>query len=222
MTVGTGFTPSVHGFPFPNWFPPGTPVLVVPTPFGPLKLGDANMGVCGGMVYAALDLFLYGRPRPAEPTPAVFRYFCRRLLESWDLPFGVLKYYDGQRRPGATRGFVEGLTRQTVLTEWPKVQRLLDTGRPAPLGLVNVRSLDPRRLVQNHQVLAHGYDLSADGSRVALNVYDPNWPDDDAATLTLQLDDPDADAPLDHSREGATVRGFFATAYTRPPEPPAW
>ena len=172
MTVRTGFTSSAHGFPFPNWFPPGSPVVLVPTPFGTLTFGDANAGLCGGMVYAALDLFVYGQPRPATPTPPVFRYFCKRLLESWNLPFGVLKYYDGQRRPGASRmlgdlRLVDGLTRQTVLDEWPKIRDLLDTGRPAPLGLVKVASFDPRQLVKNHQVLAHGYTLSSDGNRVA-------------------------------------------------------
>ena len=227
MTVRTGFTSSTHGFPFPNWFPPGSPVVLVPSPFGTLKLGDANAGLCGGMVYAALDLFVYGQPRPAEATPPVFRYFCKRLLESWNLPFGVLKYYDGQRRPGASRmlgdlRIVDGLTRQTVLDEWPKIRDLLDTGRPAPLGLVTVASFDPRQLVKNHQVLAHGYELSADGRRVALHVYDPNYPDDDTTTLTLRLDDPDADIPVAHSCEGETVRGLFLSGYARPPEPPPW
>ena len=227
MTVRTGFTSSAHGFPFPNWFPPGSPVVLVPTPFGTLTFGDANAGLCGGMVYAALDLFVYGQPRPATPTPPVFRYFCKRLLESWNLPFGVLKYYDGQRRPGASRmlgdlRLVDGLTRQTVLDEWPKIRDLLDTGRPAPLGLVKVASFDPRQLVKNHQVLAHGYTLSSDGNRVALHVYDPNYPDDDTTTLTLRLDDPDAAVPVAHSCEGETVRGLFLSGYARPPEPPPW
>ena len=91
MTVRTGFTSGTHGFPFPNWFPPGSPVVILPTPCGPLKLGDANAGLCGGMVYAALDLFVYGQAPPHEATPPVFRYLCKRLLESWNLPFGVLK-----------------------------------------------------------------------------------------------------------------------------------
>ena len=99
----TGFVPSQHGFPFTNWFPPGTPIVVVPTPFGTVKAGDANGGVCGGMVFAALDLFAAERPVPPEPTEPVVRYLCRRLLNSFDLPFGVMRYYDLQRRPGASR-----------------------------------------------------------------------------------------------------------------------
>ncbi len=209
----TGFTAAAHGFPFPNWFPARTPVIVLPTPFGPLNLGDAGKGVCGGMVYAALDFFLFGKRRPDDADANLFAYLGRRLVESWDLPAGVLKYYDGQRRA------LPALTRRTAEVEWPKVQALLDTGRPAPLGLVNVHSLDPRLLVKNHQVLAHSYDLADDA--VTLHAYDPNYPGDDV-TLTVPLAELDAGTPVTHSIDGPSVRGLFVTSYARPWVLPAW
>jgi hypothetical protein len=215
----TAFTPSQHGFPFANWFPSGTPILHVPTPFGRIPVGDAGGGVCGGMVFAALDLYAADRPVPASPTPSVFRYFCRRLLDSFDLPFGVLRYYDLQRRAGASRfvGGVRvrpGVTAWTVEREWPRVQAELDAGRPVPLGLVKADSFDPRDLGKNHQVLAVGY--AANGEEAIVRIYDPNYPGDDTATLTLSLRDADAGRPVRHSCEGETVRGFFATEYRRP------
>ncbi len=217
--VRTAFDPVRHAPPFPNCFPRGTPVVTLPTPFGRLRLGDACYGLCGGMVFAALDGFLWGVPPPAEPTPEVVRYFARRLLESWDFPFGVLKYLDWQRRPqrsatvGGTR-LVNGLTRLTVRTTWPDVRAQLDAGVPVPLGVVKASSFDPRRMPENHQVLAHGYTLA--GDTATLHVYDPNYPADPDAAVELPLADPESPRAFAHSCEGHTVRGLFVAAYTRP------
>lgn len=218
-----GFVPSRHGLPFPNWFPPGTPVVVLPTPFGPVPLGNANGGLCGGMVFTAIDLFLLGQPPPPAADPPVVQYLGRRLLDSFNLPFGFLKYYDWQCRPNASRGWA-GVTVQagvSALTrdEWPRVRAELDAGRLAPLGLVKAYSYDPRAIGQNHQVLAHGYDLAADGT-VTLSVYDPNFPGDDGVTLSLNLNA--VGANVIHSREGEPVRGFFLTEYRPPADPPAF
>jgi len=224
-TVATGFETRTHGFPFPNWFPPGSPVVVVPTPFGRLTVGDASAGLCGGMAFAALDLYLFNVPRPQEPTPPVFRYLCKRLLDSWHFPFGVMKYYDGQRRPSASKflagvKWLDGLTFKTIVEEWPKIRDALDAGMPAPLGLIHSSSFDPRKLAENHQVLAHGYSI--EGDAVALHIYDPNHPDDETAELTFSLAAPDGGAVIRHGCEGGSVRGLFLTDYARPAEAPTF
>lgn len=207
----SAFAPSTHGFPFPNAWPDGMPVLDVPTPFGRVPVGNARAGVCGGMVFAALDLFSYRLPVPREPTPEVFRYLVRRLFDSWDLPFGGLRYYTWQARPR--------LARLTVEEEWPRVRAVLDAGQPAPLGLVQVHSLDPRQIGRNHQVLAYGYGVS--GGAVSLRVYDPNYPNDDGLTLTFDAVTAAVERPVVHGIEGPTVRGFFLTEYRKPLAPPA-
>jgi hypothetical protein len=200
----TGFVPSVHGLPFANCWPEGKPVLEVPTPFGRVPLGNARLGLCGGMVFTALDLFHARRPVPACPTPAAYRYIARRQVESLRLPFGAMRYYAWQTR--------RDLGRRTAAVEWPRVKAALDAGHPATLGLVLVHSRDPRTTVKNHQVLAYGYSRS--GDVLALHTYDPNYPGDDALSLTLDLADPRG--PAWHSCEGPTVRGFFRTGYSEP------
>jgi hypothetical protein len=220
-----GFLPTKHGFPFPNCYPCGCPVIDLPTPFGRLRVGDASGGLCGGMVFAALDLYLLGVLRPAEPTPGVVRYFCRRLLASWNFPFGVLRYYAWQCRPGSSRFLagvrvLDGLARLTA-DEWPRVRASLDAGMPVPLGLVKAHSLSPRRLPLNHQALAYGYELDEATGDLTVRVYDPNYPGDDETTLTTNLLDPDGGGVLTHSVEGPTVRGVFATEYRRPADAPS-
>jgi hypothetical protein len=212
------FRPSRHGFPYPNSFPRGTPVVKVWTPLGTLNVGDASGGVCGGMVFAAADFFTAGQPIPdqSQPSPKLFDYFCKRLLDSWHLPFGAMKYYDWQRRP--TRGttwcgvpVVDGTQSLTLAVEWPRVRSRLNSGLFAPLGLVKASGLNPARLGQHHQVLAYAYH--SQDSHTILRIYDPNYPGDDDCTLSVETDNPDADAMIVHSCEGPVVRGFFSVDY---------
>jgi hypothetical protein len=218
------YHPRTHGFPFPNWYPPGTPVFTLPTPFGRIPLGDAHNGLCGGMVFTAMDHYHHGVPIPPGEADAALRHrFACRLMDSWNLPFGALKYYDWQRRPLASRFLsgirvTRGLTARTVEDEWPRIRAELDAGCPVALGLVKVEGWDIRQIAKNHQVLAYGYDL--DETVLALHIYDPNYPADEA-TLTLSLANPDAGSPIVHSHEGPTVRGVFVTEYRKPVEAPA-
>ena len=48
------FVPSRHGFAFTNSWP-SEPAVVLKTPFGNINVGNARAGLCGGMVFAALD-----------------------------------------------------------------------------------------------------------------------------------------------------------------------
>lgn len=217
----SAFTAATHGFPFPNSWEPGTPVLEVPTPLGTIKLGDASGGVCGGMVYAAADYYLFNRAVPQERSKVLFHHFCRRLLDSWSLPFGVMKYFNWQCRPGHTNTWfgtrlVSGVTRLTA-EEWPKIRAAIDAGQLAPLGLVQVESWRIQDMARNHQVLCFGYDAVDDGSAATLHCYDPNWPGQDV-TLSLDLSSPDEARMVEHSIEGSTVRGVFLTDYVRPLE----
>lgn len=207
------FTAATRGFAFPNSFPRGTPVVK----FGPLKFGDATFGLCGGMVFAAVDFYLRNRKiAAAEAEPELVRLFSRRLLDSWAFPFGWSRYYLWQIWPSATvyhNGVrvLDGVVRWTRLQEWPSIRAELDAGRPAPLGLVKEKGFDPRKLNRNHQVLAYGYDLV--DSTVELAVYDPNYPADESLRLIFSLANPDVDEPVIHTAEGPSIRGIFLTDY---------
>ena len=204
------FSVRVNGFAFPNSFASGTPVVEVPTPFGRWKFGDASAGLCGGMVFAAMDYYLHGiADLPATPGSALSQYFCKRLLESWDLPLGAAKYYDWQRRR-------TGLMRLTIRNEWPRIRARLHSGVPAALGLVKAFGYSWRQLSRNHQVLCYGYDYDRANRDVSLAIYDPNYPGDEGAGLRFNLGESVGESMMDHTCEGPTVRGIFLTTYRKP------
>lgn len=220
------FLPSVNGFPFPNSFPADRPFFLFDTPFGPVQFADATRGLCGGMIFTAIDLFEAGvRTPPAEPTDALFRHFCRRLFTSWGMPFTWVKYLDWQRRPDGSE-FVSGVrvrrgvSSLMIETEWPKVRERLEAGKLVALGLVKQTGWSVGKLGLNHQVLAYGYDLHGDD--LTAFIYDPNYPGDDTVTLQWSLADPDEPRRVTHSREGDNVRGVFFTEYRPPRSLPAF
>jgi hypothetical protein len=206
----TGFLPSTRGFRFPNVFLP-QPLLRIPLAgLGHLRIGDASRGLCGGMVFAALDYFRRGDAPPEDREPPVlgsplFGYLVRRLFNSFDLPWGPLRYY---RWMAAGDGAV---LRHTVGCQWPLVRRELDAGRLAALGLIRPRSRNPLRLGENHQVLAWGYRLEESSGSLHIAVYDPNHGGRDDVTLALNLLRPVGIL----SATGEPFRGFFHTPYRR-------
>jgi len=200
----TDFLPSTRGFHFPNAFPPGTPAVPgIPSSisipgFGQIAINDASNGLCGGMVFAVRDYFEAGRDLPPDTVPPgsdspLFRFLVRRLIDSWNLPRGALRYLY-LMNPGLpdTDVWFEPWAhgRAWIMTEqeWPKVKADIDGGRLSPLGLIRRKSWNPMDLGHQHQVLAYGYDLADEIATI--RVYDPNNPDNDDVTISLSLQDP--------------------------------
>lgn len=166
------------------------------------------------MVFAALDYWQADREPPAgRPAPGapLYRFIVRRLLQSWRLPTGVMRYYLGML---ATDRDVAG---RTISQEWPRIRTLLDHELPATLGVVTVASANPFLLGHNHQVLAYAYRQA--GAEVTLLVYDPNSGPDDAVAIRFSTTAPTSGFAHNIAVRWP-VRGFFLTRYT-PAEPPA-
>ena len=223
------FLPSRHGFAFDNSWPPG-PGIAIPTPVRTVGIGNAAAGLCGGMVFGALDYWHSRRTppasRPAAGTP-LFRFIVRRLIDSWHIPAGVARYYLWMNLPDADSGLralgrrlvtIRGVSWRTIEHQWPLVRASIDRGAPAALAVVTVASAWPGMLGHNHQVLAYGYEVA--GSVVTLRVYDPNSGQDDSVHIAFST--PAATtATFEHNISIRwPVRGFFLTAYS-PAVPPS-
>src|SRR6187200_2862767 len=98
-----GFSASQNGLAFTNSWPHQPNVVLDVPGIGKLPIGDASNGLCGGMVFLVRDVFDAGLPpltagRPAQGTP-LYDYIVRRLFDSFDLPTGVLRYYEWMHTP---------------------------------------------------------------------------------------------------------------------------
>lgn len=209
--VSTGFVPSADGFAFANSWP-SVPAVSVPLIFGSLGIGNAARGLCGGMVYAALDYWYAGAvpptAQPAAGTP-LFRFIVRRLVDSWQVPVGVSRYYWWMQLSDI------GARHQTISEQWPAVKAKLDAGVPATLGVVTVASANPFQLGANHQVVACAYSIA--GTEVTIGVYDPNsGPADD---IWIKFAAAGSSGFAHNLGLSLPVRGFFLTSYSavRPP-----
>lgn len=219
-----GFEPVLNGFAFTNSWP-SVPAVSVPTPFGSVGIGDAASGLCGGMVYAALDYWIAAqvppRERPAPGTP-LYKFIVRRLIDSWHAPAGIAEYLLWMNLPDGDVGtsvlgkpvvIQRGVAWRTIEQQWPAVKARIDAGVPAPLGVVTVKSVNVADIGKNHQVGAYAYSVS--GAEVTVKVYDPNSGQDDGVWIMFDNSAPQRATTFSSNINiDLPVRGFFMTAYT--------
>ncbi len=118
MVTLTGFAPGTNGLHYANSWP-SEPDVSIATPFGDIPIGDASNGLCGGMAFAAADLFVAKRmpPETTENPPSgspAFDYIVRRLIDSFNIPVGVAEYYEWMVLGREDVGFGAGHPRDVV------------------------------------------------------------------------------------------------------------
>jgi hypothetical protein len=197
-----GFLPSTHGFHFANRFPSGPTVKLGPLDPRWVGIGDASSGLCGGMAWYVRETFAAAKPIPADAEPPangspLFQAIVRRQVLSLDWLRGPARFWLTAAR-GATQALAE--TRQT---EWPAVRAVIDAGRLPMLGLVRHTGWNPFALSSDHQVLAFAYSTDGPTGSTTIRLYDPNWPDRDDVTLTI-------DAFGLRQNSGEPLFGFFS------------
>jgi len=215
-----GFLPSANGFHFANAWPSGPTVRLGPIDPRVVGVGDAANGLCGGMVYTVGDLQAAGVPVPSDRQPFAngtrpFNAIVRRQVESLVWLTVPARFWTRMALGGSLGG---DRARATFEREWPKARAILDAGSPAMIGLIRVSSPNPFELTRNHQVMAWGY--AEDGRGVTLRLYDPNWPDRDDVTITIDLDPALRPTGLRQST-GEPLLGWFVLPYS-PKNPVAW
>jgi len=179
----TGFDPSIHGFNFVNTF--SNDVVK--------ELDIKTNGLCGGMVYAALDYYKTNKRipqqnhRPAVQTEIHDYIYNRQVhsitenLDKWaELGFNPFGARNGEFFNWGLQGFNGGRIEE--------LRASLDRGHPVPLGLWHADGHSGG----DHQVLAIGYkmgrykgDLKEHKEDFEIYIYDPNFPNE---TQTLKAD----------------------------------
>jgi hypothetical protein len=179
------------------------------------------------MVFAARDYYESGNPPPNDTTnPAensfLYNYLVRRLFDSFNLlrtPSGPSRYYhlmnpalpDHETELSKIGITPHGRAWVMIREEWPKIKSDIDNSKLSPLGLIQVKSLDPFQMGDNHQVLAYRYDLNGDDLDIFL--YDPNKENDDNVRISLNIGNPEHTTQVSRSPAGAPVYCFFHVHY---------
>jgi hypothetical protein len=229
-----GFLPSTCGLRFRNAWPHG-PTLTLPFLPPTVGLGNAALGLCGGMVMTTRDLFEAGIAPPPDTSPPAhgsprFRAIVRRQVQSLDWLRVPLRYYDLQAFRPDPPGSLAGMLRReparivAATEEWPRIRAAIDAGELPIVGLVRVSGWSPLRLARNHQTLGYAYEASE--GTVALRVYDPNHPGRDDVVVSMTVAPPDG-RPLRErvtlaQSTGEPLLGFFRQPYPRPGSLRAW
>ncbi len=237
------FRPSANGFAFVNHFT-GSPI---PFSLGGLenRIGTPSaFGLCGGMSFAAADMYLAGRAPPVRSTSpskqddgALFDYIQRRQMATFGPGMGLAGRF-GRWMSLPDLGPLG--TRTMTIGELDGVRAGLGAGRPIVLGLVfnhhaaNKEASGPAGVPwENHQVLA--YDVATpvaqESGTISIRIYDPNYPKQNDVVLRcrpriagMMMVGPwgGVQAPLMGveceravgTRRGTPVRGVFVMPYS--------
>lgn len=231
-TVRTTFDPAVHGFRFRNQFHGGHVVselsaqgrltdqfgINLPPPLDEvlsLTRGAGfwgTFGLCGGMSWAALDLYLAGQSMPTDSTipregTDLFSRLVGRQADSLGQTELLRKVMTWQLLPDSGQWWSFWLDNAGKLVErreWPLLRSSLDSGRPQSLCLIRSRGVGG--VAKNHQVVATGYEIGPDG-RVNIDLYDPNHP---GMTPRVAFQPGGATNRINpRQTTGEPVRGFF-------------
>lgn len=189
------FRPSEDGFRFSNSF--GQVPYSLPPLKGSeldLKYGNAADGLCGGMVFAALDYveadvqIPQTTVAPSTEQDPLLGYFVERLIDTFDvasvsllLKLMLPVYPDTDEGLADALALAKGRAYVMANIEWPMIRADIDAGRPSPVALCLVKSYLPTDLGKNHQVLVYAYEVH--GHDVDMHVYDPNSPRDDTIRI---------------------------------------
>lgn len=171
------FLPSEDGLHFANSFPPGPTVRLGPLDPRRIGVGDASMGLCGGMCHFVRRRFAASQSVPSQTSVPengsdLFKQLVREQVRS--LRYGVvpIRFWRLSAMDAA------GRTAMTRDSEWPRIRKALDADQLAVIGLVRQAGRNPFTLTRNHQVVAYGYEIGDDAS-IRVRVYDPNHPNKD-------------------------------------------
>jgi hypothetical protein len=193
----TRFTPSQHGWNFPNAFSGFFLPFALPMIPGLTNPGSVY-GLCGGMTAGALDMFLTNHQIPdvskvPENGSPIQRFLFKRQLDSMGtLGETILRFSDWMGLPDDTPHGTQKLT----LDEFEKkIRPRLNKFTPTPIGMLYVKWKDSHEVWLNHQVLAVRYERDSP-SRLRIYIYDPNFPNRDDISIDAEKVDVGGDYGL--------------------------
>lgn len=173
-----------------------------------LRLGKAHRGLCGGMVFSALDYFYAQKAIPkieileVNDQNSYFKFIVKRLFHSFQ-PKAVLWYYILQL-PCISDTFRQKHSSKQL----QKALLNLSNNKPFPITIILVKSYNPDKLGQQHQVLLTQI-LKQNDLEIHIQVYDPNYPQK-ASTLYITMQ---KNIPIHMSMHGDKIYALQSMKY---------
>jgi len=194
----TNFDPILHGYKFSNRFGKNLPNFMMK-----MILRDSVYGLCGGMVFSALDNFLNKSvlnqaTRAADLEPEFIKFLWKRQFDSMSIKnylFLTKKTFQNDQK----------LQHDTFNHEIPVVLETINKGIPA--AIIIIRSKNIENPTDNHQILLTDYIIN--GPVTEFTCYDPNHP---SKTTILRICMKFGEESISQST-GEFVRGFFVNKY---------
>ena len=198
MKINTKFTPLTHGYLFPNRFE-----FKGFTKFVKVIKSNFIYGMCGGMVFSALDYYFDQKNIPFygavnDLSLSYTKYLWKRQSEStsFSILFKIIYFGSLLKRKAIQK---------TIQNELPQIIARLNIALPAPI--IIVRSSIFQNPTHNHQVLVTGFEDNP--SQLELILYDPNHPGIEPRLVVSH----DHVISITQST-GEPVRGFFLNHYS--------
>jgi len=198
--MNTNFNPTLHGYKFPNRFEKNLPNFIMK-----LILRNSVYGLCGGMVFSALDNFLdksalNQEAKLSELEPELIKYLWKRQFDSMSFKNYLLLIYKTFQNN-------HKLIDNTFNHQIPKAIETINKGMP--VIIIIIRSKNIENPTNNHQILLTSYKIN--GPITEFSCYDPNHP---SITTILKISRKVGEETISQST-GEIVRGFFVNRYQR-------
>lgn len=194
----TNFEPILHGYRFSNRFEKNLPNFMLK-----LILRDSVYGLCGGMVFSALDSFLNKSDlNPVIKTSDLEPKFINFL---WKRQFDSMPIKNYLQLTHKTFQNDQKLLHDTFKRQIPWVIETINKGVPA--AIIIIRSKNIENPTDNHQILLTDYKIN--GPITEFTCYDPNHP---SKSTILRICMKFGEESISQST-GEFVRGFFVNKY---------
>ena len=196
--MDTSFLPSVNGYQFQNRFEKNWP-----NRFVKLLIRNSAYGLCGGMVFSALDYFFQGKS--IIITSKIADLESDYIGHLWKRQFASMPVRNYFLLASGTFQKDSSLLTNTINKEIPRAIESINKNLPAPIIIIRSKRLE--NPMDNHQILLTGYDIK--GPITNFTSYDPNHP---LETTFLTVNRKYGEENISQST-GELVRGFFLNRY---------
>lgn len=201
--MNNNFNPILHGYKFHNRFEKNLPNFLLKIIFR-----DSVYGLCGGMVFSALDNFLDQSAlnqvnNPSDLEPEFINFLWKRQFDSMPIKNYLIltkKTFSNDQK----------LLYDTFKHQIPLAIETINKGIPA--AIIIIRSKNIENPTDNHQILLTGYKIN--GPITEFTCYDPNHP---SKSTILRICMKIGEESISQST-GEFARGFFVNKY-QPKQP---